>query len=59
VIKITILAAMLLALAGCVIPFGTSTGTGDDRSPYFSNEGALNATSGSEQIHSEQDEGVN
>ena len=38
IIKLTIVAGMLLALAGCVFPFGKSTGPDDDRSPYFSND---------------------
>jgi hypothetical protein len=38
-IRITVLVTLLLALAGCVIPFGASTGPGDYRSPYFSNSG--------------------
>jgi hypothetical protein len=40
-IRISVLVALLLALAGCVIPFGKSTGPGDYRSPYFSNGGSL------------------
>ncbi len=39
IIRITALAGILMALTGCVVPFGKSTGRDDDRSPYFSNSG--------------------
>ena len=37
-IHVASLIIILLTLAGCEIPFGNSSGPGDDRSPYFSNE---------------------
>jgi len=43
IIRLTILTGMLFALTGCVFPFGHSTGPGDDRSPYLSNEGDRDA----------------
>jgi hypothetical protein len=36
--RLAILAIALVSLAGCVVPFGRSTGPGDDRAPYFSND---------------------
>lgn len=39
-IKAILLVAMLSALGGCVFPFGTSSGPDDNRSAYFSNDGA-------------------
>lgn len=53
-IRITIFIAMFLSLAGCVIPLGSSTGPGDNRSPYFSNGGDHDALArSSEQLPSE------
>jgi hypothetical protein len=43
-LKLTVLAGLLVALSGCVFPFGYSTGPGDDRSPYLSNDGDRDAT---------------
>jgi hypothetical protein len=36
-------AGIVMALSGCVLPFGYSTGPGDDRSPYLSNYGDRDA----------------
>jgi hypothetical protein len=43
VIRIGFVVTVLLALAGCVVPFGKSTGPGDNRSMYFSNSGNRDA----------------
>lgn len=48
-IRIIVLGTFLLALAGCVVPFGDSTGPGDNRSPYFSNRGDPNGSAPDEQ----------
>jgi len=37
--RIIALVALSLAVAGCVVPLGDSTGPGDSRSSYFSNNG--------------------
>jgi hypothetical protein len=42
-IRLIFLAGVLSALSGCVLPFGYSTGPGDDRSPYLSNDGDRDA----------------
>ena len=38
-IRLIVPAVMFLALGGCVVPFGISTGPGDNRTPYFANDG--------------------
>lgn len=43
IVRLTVFAALLVLLAGCVIPLGKSTGPGDNRSPYLSNEGDRDA----------------
>lgn len=44
IIKATILAGLLVSLAGCVVPFGKSTGPDDNRAPYIGNPGIENDT---------------
>jgi hypothetical protein len=59
-VRIIALVTLLLALAGCVVPFQDSTGPSDNRSPYFSNRGDPEGPpqSGAQIIYGQQPLGI-